>query len=159
MYIRRFGLKVSSKCPGEWKLDRKDGKGKLTYANHECYDGFFKDDLRHGQGTFQTLVAVYDGDWIRGLREGHGVLTYKDGSYCYAGSWKSDIRHGEGKMTLNNVGYYEGSWANDLREGKGIMKYSNGDVYEGFWKEDKVSKATWARFKFVATRKRKAYHS
>ena len=41
-----------SKYEGEWAYDRKEGKGKLTYHNKEEYTGFFKDDLRHGKGTF-----------------------------------------------------------------------------------------------------------
>lgn len=48
---------ILSKCKyeGEWALDRKEGKGKLTYQNKEEYSGFFKDDLRHGKGTFTTV--------------------------------------------------------------------------------------------------------
>lgn len=35
--------------------------------------------------------------WEGDIRDGQGVMTYKDGS-TYSGSWKADVRAGQGKM-------------------------------------------------------------
>ena len=31
----------------------RDGNGKLTWSNGDCYQGTFKNGLRHGRGTFE----------------------------------------------------------------------------------------------------------
>jgi hypothetical protein len=36
---------------GEWKDDKRSGRGKLTYASGEVYEGEFKDGDFNGQGT------------------------------------------------------------------------------------------------------------
>ena len=40
---------------------------------------------------------AYDGQWLRGLRHGHGVAFYPDGE-CYVGTWLEGKRQGEGTL-------------------------------------------------------------
>lgn len=39
--------------------------------------------------------TVYEGDWVRGVREGHGKITFKDGSY-YRGDMQKNQMWGHG---------------------------------------------------------------
>jgi len=37
----------------QWKNNKREGKGLMTYANGEVYDGQWLDDLRHGYGILE----------------------------------------------------------------------------------------------------------
>ena len=41
------------------------GKGRLTQANGDCYQGDWKDGMANGKGVFIQKEAgiIYDGDW------------------------------------------------------------------------------------------------
>lgn len=42
-----------------------------------------------GKGTYKHASgAVFEGDYFRGERNGHGVLTAADGKVLYNGMWK-----------------------------------------------------------------------
>jgi hypothetical protein len=50
---------------------------------------------RFGKGTWiDTDGARYDGKWVKGRKEGSGVMTYANGSK-YSGNWQRDRRHGK----------------------------------------------------------------
>ena len=61
------------------------GRGTYTYADGDQYEGDWKDDRRHGKGTV-TYAAVeggaaekYEGDWSDGKMHGYGKYFYADG--------------------------------------------------------------------------------
>lgn len=89
------------------------GKGKKVYSNGD----------------------VYEGEYVKGKRQGHGVYTFTDGE-SYEGDWYDDHQHGRGIYCFANGNKYEGFWYKDFQEGSGIMYYHNGDVYNGEWKQD-----------------------
>ena len=37
---------------GEFRADKKEGRGKMSYANSDVYDGEFKADKKEGRGTY-----------------------------------------------------------------------------------------------------------
>lgn len=57
--------KDSSKYEGWWINDKKEGMGKMSYANRQVEYGLWKED------KLDT-----------------GLLVFKDGSYVYKGDWK-----------------------------------------------------------------------
>ena len=117
----------------------------------------------------------YDGKFVKGRKEGAGVLSYPSGAK-YSGSWQRDKRHGPGRLDLapNGEGEparytsllflffkyvepyllyllprYVGDWADDMREGKGVMTDSSG-VYDGDWKSDLVRSSFCCIFLLVS---------
>jgi hypothetical protein len=59
---------------GEWKDDKKHGKGVHVFAGRR-YEGEFKDNIREGEGIFTSQNGDrYDGEWKDGRRHGRGVL-------------------------------------------------------------------------------------
>ena len=58
----------------------KHGKGVMYYANGQCDDGEFKNDVKWGQGrlTFADK-SVYNGRFYKDKCQGLGTVTSVDG--------------------------------------------------------------------------------
>ena len=98
-------------------------KKDSIYKNQlqECW---WTDSKPNGRGRWIDGVTndIYVGDWVNGMRHGHGTYTWHHG------------------------GKYVGEWANNTRHGKGVWIYTNGSTREGTFKngkEDGVSIATF----------------
>ena len=76
---------------------RSQGKYVSSDASIE-YVGQWKDDQRHGNGTFfQKGLYRYTGEWKEDLRDGEGHCIYSDGTE-YKGYWISNLQHGKGTL-------------------------------------------------------------
>ena len=63
-----FGTAIfpeTEKYVGEWKDNKRHGQGTYTYADGDKYAGEYKDDKRHGQGTYTYVNGTKDsGYWM-----------------------------------------------------------------------------------------------
>jgi hypothetical protein len=94
------------------------------------------DQALNQQFDFKHYQNRYEGTWECGYRQGHGVMTYADGSR-YDGAWEYDHQHGYGIMTYPNQAHYEGEWYYQQRQGYGVLIYADGSRYEGYWRNDR----------------------
>ncbi|RNE96794.1 hypothetical protein TraAM80_09630 [Trypanosoma rangeli] len=125
---------------GGWEKGRRDGFGvmgwKFGTAHYlEVYEGHWSDDIPqgHGRSTYvlhldpdnapadidtpvnysppiSSVVNVYEGEFVQGMRHGFGVFYYADG------------------------GTYEGEWCRGNKEGHGKCKMSVGASYYGIFR-------------------------
>ena len=109
---KRFGDKDTHRVyKGEWKNEKLNGLGVMTYP-----DGH-----------------KYVGEWKNGKYNGQGTSTYPDGQK-YVGRWKDDKRNGQGTSTYPDGGKYVGRWKDGNpwngtdydKDGKIITKFVNG---------------------------------
>lgn len=140
---------------------KRQGKGKMTYANGEIYEGQWVDDVRCGQGelylprtygkTFGKLYS-YTGEWKNDKLNGFGTFT--DSYTTYSGNFVDGKYNGRGTLTkkvgsLTYVGEfkgglksgtgsekcpeytYTGEFAADKFHGKGKKTLPNGDFFDG----------------------------
>ncbi len=141
---------------------RKNGKGKLTFASGNIYEGDFKSDSMTGKATLSYANGdSYAGDFVDGKKTGEGTYTWADGS-VYSGGLKDDLRHGKGSYkdadgssyvgdynmgikegfgtyTWADENTYTGEFKNDMRHGKGTYTWKNGDKYEGDFFENNIT--------------------
>ena len=54
----------------------------------------------------------FDGEFVHGKMEGHGRMTYCNGSY-YLGYFTNGKRDRHGMLVVNECIFYEGSWLED----------------------------------------------
>ena len=74
---------------GEYKDDKRHGRGKFTYPDGRIYEGGWKDDNFDGYGTEIFHTHTYKGHWLNGKKNGKGFCRYSNGSY-YRGQWRDN---------------------------------------------------------------------
>ena len=69
-----------AKYVGGFVNDQMTGSSSsLEYGDGSVYSGEFKDNKRHGYGTFTFKDGGrYEGPWINDLKDGDGKYTWKD---------------------------------------------------------------------------------
>lgn len=136
------------------RIDNNMANGKGTARNRTYqYDGEFKNNKKHGKGYyFDDFYTSYDGQWKEDNYHGFGVLRCIYGGPCYKGEWKDGKMNGFGKYFYPQSGphdeydsneyVYIGEWKNDMRHGFGsFLAKTHLDVpiykYVGLWVNDK----------------------
>lgn len=103
---------------GEVRNKKANGYGIALFETGSRYEGFWKDNQRHGKSAFY---------WPDGDR--------------YVGDYEDDRRSGYGTYYWSNGEKYIGQWKNDQRNGKGTFYGKEGEIVaQGFWKNDKLDK-------------------
>lgn len=104
---------------------------RVRFPNNEVYEGMFVDETFHGVGTYVfSDGSVYEGQWHRGNRFGHGQLRSKEG-WTYEGFFDTNQRHRRGIIDYPDGSCYMGEWYYDKINGQGIFITSLKDVYRG----------------------------
>jgi hypothetical protein len=72
---------------------KREGVHDEEFKDGSKYHGNFKNDSRHGTGTFECSQdkSSYKGEWAEGLKSGNGILTLQDGSE-FKGPWRAGIK-------------------------------------------------------------------
>ena len=112
------------------------------------YVGEWKDDKRHGQGTYYFFKGEkYIGEHKDGLPNGQGAYTWSDGTK-YFGEFKDGLSHGQGTLIYADGSKNVGEWENDKLNGYVIQYNADGSIRrEGIFKDDE--------FLYVETREKK----
>ena len=136
-----------AKYEGQWKNDKKQGKGVFTSSHYfDCknfvgmkYEGDFKEDKFEGYGiTLYTNGDKYEGEWKNNKQYGKGIVTYFNGEK-YEGDWREGMFDGIGTFFLKNGERFEGRFKDNKYNGYGKYFYLNGDWLEGVFRNDHPS--------------------
>ena len=87
-YKERYGVDLNNPDYSNSTASRQptevtilNGYHRYTYADGSTYDGEWKDDKGHGQGTLTWADGnKYEGEWKDGKKHGQGTYNYPDGS-------------------------------------------------------------------------------
>ena len=84
--------------------------------------------------SFPGRPATYQGDVLKGKRNGFGVFKSGRTPIIYSGEWTDGKRNGKGKMIYDTDGktFYEGDWVNNKKFGWGIYHYASGNDFTFF---------------------------
>lgn len=85
-----------TKYVGEFKDDKKHGRGVIVYPDGKRYAGGFKSDLRDGPGVYTGPDGnSWTGEFRDDRPNGKGVLTDKSGKVLKSGFWRDGVYVGE----------------------------------------------------------------
>lgn len=126
--------------------------GSLLGASGCRYVGQVLAGRPHGRGSCyvasdapgQRERLAFDGDWVKGVRQGRGVCHFGNGE-VYDGDWWHNRRHGSGaqRHAITQVAMRH---ARNLTLSRarlciacnaGKLTYADGSAYEGAWAADK----------------------
>ena len=112
---RKYGFGIESTSDGAtyegaFVNDMKQGKGTLRLPAGEVYIGDFWGNQKHGTGKLTWTarnsddlldgvsavgkLAEYEGSFVKGQKQGFGVLRWQD--FCYEGEFEHNKMHGVG---------------------------------------------------------------
>ena len=109
---RGVAIYESSLFEGYFK-DAGTHKGRELWDNGDMYHGEYRgDNKREGKGKYTYAGGdIYIGDWVANLKEGQGIYYFTDGSK-YSGAWKADKQHGTGIYTYKEGVATTSEWVN-----------------------------------------------
>ena len=57
-----------------WSKNKANGAGRMTHANGDIYEGYWREDKANGMGVFieNANGARYEGEWLDDLQHGNG---------------------------------------------------------------------------------------
>ncbi|KAM7276630.1 hypothetical protein ACFE04_018496 [Oxalis oulophora] len=104
------------------------------YSNGDVYEGEFHKGNCSGSGVYYYYMSGrYEGDWVDGKYDGHGVETWARGSR-YRGQYRQGLRHGFGVYRFYTGDVYAGEWSNGQSHGCGVHTCEDGSRYVGEFK-------------------------
>ena len=126
--------------------NKREIKGIMYYKNGSKYEGEYKNDKKQGKGIFTSqnynnpnLIGIkYEGEFNNDKIEGYGIGTYTSGDK-YEGEWKDNKQYGRGTLIYKGGGKYIGEWKNGKLNGNGIYYLKNGERFEGNFLDDKYN--------------------
>ena len=105
---------------------------KTNLADGSFYEGNLKRGRPHGQGICVWPNGnTYEGEWVYGVRQGHGVLSFNMGTETYEGNWKANQYNGYGTLKAQDGYVLTGIFIDGLPHGKGHEVFPNGESYDG----------------------------
>ncbi|CAG5135905.1 unnamed protein product [Candidula unifasciata] len=116
-----------------------DDSNKIEQERREAYIGEKQNHLRDGYGTYiyKNSFFRYEGQWLKGIKHGHGKLVMKDGTYYEGQFVKGEINGNGYKYSAHAQTKYTGQFLYGEMHGDGSMIYKNGSVYDGQWYRNK----------------------
>ena len=107
-----------------------NGIATWDYSPSGTYSGNFVNGIRTGHGVFEYASGErYDGNWENDTLNGQGVLKCSDGR-VYTGNFVNGYIS-NGTLECSDGTFYTGSFANGYIDGQGTIKYTSGHVYTG----------------------------
>jgi hypothetical protein len=110
---------------GSWSEGRRNGNGRLEFADGTEYNGDWKSDK--SMCVYNAYICVY----IRIHAYGYFFIDMCDYVLIYMILTYKHIVHGKGELKFPNGDVFRGDFVNGCRRSFGVYEYANGDVIEG----------------------------
>jgi hypothetical protein len=93
--------------------------------------------VKYADGT------IHQGDWLNGLEDGAGQLTFSKGDK-FKGNFRNGLKHGRGLFDFSNGDQFRGTFSKDQKHGFGTYSWADGDRFEATYNNGKEDgKATF----------------
>ena len=115
----------------------KNGKG-IENGKFYRYKGDFENDIKQGNGVilYKDTNEKYEGQFFNNKMHGKGIYIWNN-KHKYIGEFCDGLMHGKGKYEWPDGSYYEGEYIKGIKEGHGEYEWSDGSHFEGTFKNGK----------------------
>ena len=124
-------------CPSDTRVLWNNCVGSITHDNGGRYNGEWRNDKFHGQGTYVwTTGAIYTGEYRDGKHHGLGTYTLADGKK-YVGEFRDGNFNGRGVYYWPNGETHTGEFRDDKFNGPATRTFPDGSRFVGEYRDDK----------------------
>ena len=104
----------------------RHGNGKFFYSDGGLYNGEWKENKMNGKGilSYASGKIAYDGDWLEDKFQGFGVLHNENPLI-----FNNQFDYRDFDMVDEYWIKYEGEFVDDNKEGFGTLYVSNGEKF------------------------------
>ena len=125
----RYNKEINHIYKGDFLNGQRHGKGK-DYRNNSKYEGEFRKDKKCGKGKIVFDSGdKYEGEFSDNKFNGYGHYIWAKNGHEYKGNYLNGKFHGEGIYTWGKNEYYNGEYVNGIKEGEGEISYADGKKF------------------------------
>ena len=131
----------NAKYEGEFKKDKKCGKGKIIFESGDIYEGEFNDNKFNGYGHYIWAKNghEYKGNYLNGKFHGEGLYKWGENEY-YNGEYVNGIKEGEGEISYADGKKFFVNFSNGKPNGIGVFQDKDGKRGEVEFINGKINK-------------------
>ena len=131
----------NSKYEGEFRKDKKCGKGKILFDSGDTYEGEFNDNKFNGYGHYVWFKNghEYEGNYLNGKFHGEGFYRWGKNEY-YSGEYVNGVKEGEGEISYADGKKFFVNFTNGKPNGIGIFQDKDGNRCEVEFINGKINK-------------------
>lgn len=116
---------------GDFRENKREGRGILFKADGSRYEGEFKNDLPEGHGvSYLPGGATIEAEFKNGLANGFGVVLMASGGR-YLGGFRNGMYDGRGTFITHDNIRFDGEWHEGVQNGPGTITHPDGMRIEG----------------------------
>ena len=129
------------KYEGDFRKDKKCGKGKILFESGDTYEGEFRDNKFNGYGHFKWAKNKheYKGNYLNGKFNGEGYYQWGEKEY-YNGEYVNGIKEGEGELSFKDGKKFFVNFTNGKPNGIGVFQDQDGNRCEVEFINGKINK-------------------
>ena len=129
------------KYEGDFRKDKKCGKGKILFESGDTYEGEFNDNKFNGYGHYiwAKNKNEYKGNYLDGKFHGDGFYQWGENEY-YNGEYVNGIKEGEGELSFKDGKKFFVNFTNGKPNGIGIFQDQDGNRCEVEFINGKINK-------------------
>lgn len=137
---------------GKFSNGLQHGRGNLFFEDGSILEGVWNFGELHGKGTYLFPDGSYlKGSWVNGELNGvvheYAFIDTKGLVLVFEGEYVNGVRHGHGELLLDDGGRIVGTWKDGKINGKGIKYFYPGDAevsyIKGDWKNGDMKKGIY----------------
>jgi len=118
--------------------EHRTERPEFVFPSGGRYRGQWLKNMRDGHGV-QTWPdgEKYEGEFVSGGVHGEGIYSRPDGMR-HTGQWEKGKQHGKGSEEFPDGTKYVGQYVAGAKSGRGTYTFSEGSVYEGEFLENNI---------------------
>ena len=131
----------NSKYEGDFRKDKKCGKGKIVFDSGDTYEGEFNDNKFNGYGHYIWFKNhhEYKGNYLNGKFHGEGFYKWGKNEY-YNGEYVNGVKEGEGEICYADGKKFFVNFTNGKPNGIGMFQDQDGNKCEVEFINGKINK-------------------